>query len=511
MEYILARKDNEQQIMVGTFDASPQKNGMVWPVSQILPEEVFTVELSAEKHRRTLTPLTVCREEGRYAISAGDYQLTQDVQDTVKQFGHLIEEGERVTHGEFANLIDIHYSSAAALAVSARLRSTPRKDSTPMYALQSVCPDGQIREDATLRIPVFTFDMVQHLRDVGEMDDYVAISLDRFKERYGSQFERSARGFVKLYTMFEPEVVMSLNNIARSHLAYAKKVEMIDGLLAEEGYPKLNKDDMLSVINCHAETLKIQEGDLTSKLATPNRAVRDYEMAKHVIQHNTENAFSRVGKVVLSLVKHAQAPEKEALLLAAGLKVHLQAVAPGSGGLSYFEKLMQSTNELVYAPANEALDTRVQNTLDKAGYPTDADKLALATRTLVVSPAEIKRIPNMGEYGYNALQQWAQQRVAVNELQLASQRITQSSDRTKPAEQDVAKMLSSLQSVVETLGQTAEQRTALAVKYAMDSVKTWTDDDLANYFYVALYNAPAQEGIPNPDNSPAPASPKRTR
>lgn len=490
MHFVLVSKTDPTRVMAGQQKNSPHGPQMHWPLQGVIPDEIFTFEMRPDLE--PARPATITRIGTELTIAAGDHVVTDEFKEAVKTFATLVQDGETLTARQFSDKIGQHFDSPAAQATADMARHLPKLSDRSLYLFKA---EHANMPQSVLNLPLFTQEQILALRETEEIKAYTAVPLENFLESAQSHLLRYAKGYATLGTALPPAVSIEIDTLrAEPHLEFRQKKNVIADIVKEQAGLTLNDNQMSRLIDKGASRYLHEAEDLNGRLSNKDIAAQSAIMARYAREQNTENTYNRIAQVIQRAVGRTTAPAHIALTLASGLKSHLKnEVPPGANAETYFEHIEHALLANTYSPAPEKLDLRASRTLEKEGYDTPDKLMALARGEAGLNADQIKALPNMGQWGYDALTEWAAQRDAVKRLNNAAAVIENGAPEQNVSLTELSELISSLATVSEHLGRTNEEQLGVAIKYAFAAIKDWGSAERAATLSTSLIKMSREE------------------
>ena len=477
MHFVLVGKDNNCRVMAGSLLEEQGSLRMKWPALPELPEELFTAHMLRDPSG--ITPAMITNEADQLVLSDPANTDPESVKALMKDlapFRHMLSEGKSVTAKEFAAVILQYYDSPAAQAVADRLRTVTKKATSQPYPLFTDPSVTHAGGPGMITLPLFTQEQIHHLRDAGAMEQYDAVTFEHFMNRHRQSFTSYGKGFTRLFQTLPPELALELDDfIQAKNIDDEQRARFIRSRVKEDLGWIVSDLQIENALSRGAWALKQPYPDLETKLEHTHSEQAAVLMARHLVEHNTENAYIRTAEAFREKVASSQDPQRMALLMASSMYVTLshhpmlqRNERQRSQVSAYWQQFEHYTNAMAFAPPIKTLPARVLNTLTQEGYDNDLALLALSRGHVGLSDEDIKRLPNMGEFGLNELTRWREQHDAVQSLNDAVRGIMQNPDSVTEG----STLIGALRSVVSSRGETQAQRLALTVTYALSTISS---------------------------------------
>lgn len=411
MLYLLQSKKDSTHVLSGEMKPTDSGYLMVWPATMDDPEDRLLVVPEIEPYKPE--PIMLQRKGSDIAILTQGISNHYAFKDAIYTAFDFIGDGETVSFDDLIEQIRVQNTPASMRIDTEKLSKLPIMDESPRFALTSTGSNPLIRwQSDTMHIPLYTLEQIVSAQKSGKIDAFDIIPASDFLQRHADLIQNHYYGISSSPKPLPVSVAaVAANLYDNEDLEVGQKERELVKLIKDVGGISLSPMQIKQLMNDGPRELKI----LPLSLYELTRGFDPVDVSKHIAEHvkvnNTKSAYANAAFVINHAANNAPHPGAAITALTAGLRAGLGDLHPPYDTTTYYERI-RSAYMSMYHPEQlvkyglESLNIRTRIALAHEGFETVHALREIYQGENSLPMDAIKKLPNVGSFGYDQLSQW---------------------------------------------------------------------------------------------------------
>lgn len=421
MLYLLQSKKDSTHVLSGEMKPTDSGSLMVWPATMDDPEDRLLVVPETTPYKRE--PIMLQRRGADISILTQGITNHYVFKDAIYTAFDFIGDGETLSFDDLIERIRTSNTPASMRIDTEKLSKLPIMDESPRLALTSMGANPLIRwKSDTMHIPLYTLEQIVSAQKSGKIDAFDIVPASDFLQRHADLIKSHYYGISSSPKPLPVSVAAVAANIYDDGiLEIDQKERELVKLIKDVGGISLSPMQIKQLMNDGPRELKI----LPLSLYELTRGFDPVDVAKHIAEHvkvnNTKSAYANAAFVINHAANNAPHPGAAITALTAGLRAGLGDLHPPYDTTTYYERIRSAYLSMYHPeplvkPGLESLNIRTRNALAQEGFGTihALNEIYQGENSLPMDA--IKRLPNVGSFGYDQLSQWIKVQNGLNKL-----------------------------------------------------------------------------------------------